>query len=228
MSNQKPISLSHFWQLWFCRSFSSTLIMPNDTYTQVRMQGPTPFITRAQTVLQEANGYRNTGDQGFLTTFTSIHAHPVTDWGTKWDVYDVSEIVVEQLPSHAGFAENSVLRCVWFTAWSPCIDGLIQISASHGVDFTIKYLDEGAFYTGFTTIIGGKINHEHVWKNDDVHAGIYHTFGFDFWLEYFFQDNPLEPSKLMELIEQEYLKPREKEHSAKFFNGLSSTELLIQ
>ena len=221
MSNQKPSTLL-LLAVMVLPLILFSLTMPNDTYTQVRMQGPTPFINEAQKVLHTAHGYRNTGDVGFLKSFTSRHTHPNLHWGTKWDVYEVSEISVELLPSYAGFAASSILRCIWYTAWSPCTEGLLQISAAHGVDFTIKYLDELDGYTGFTTIIGGRINHQHQWSVDAVPAGIYHTFGFHFWFEHFFQSN-YDFEHMQEMNEQEYLKPREKALCKSFI-----TELLPQ
>lgn len=229
MSNQKPISLL-LPAVMVLPLILFTTVMPNDTYTQVRMQGPAPFISQAKQVLRSALGdhtiHRNTGD-GFLDTFISFTMDPVEEWGTKWDVYDVSDLSVELQPAHAGFAASSVLRCIWYTAWSPCIEGLMQISASRGVDFTIKYIDEGDHYTGFTTIIDGKINHEHVWTGIDVPAGIYQTFGFNFWFKRYFEDL-YGPEVLQELAQAEYLNEREQEYLNKHLLALESPEQLSE
>ncbi len=168
--------------------------MPNNTYTEVRLQGPTPIIDKMGELLK-AIATNHSKHPGFLKTFVGdpnenyakeLNSRRVQAWGTKWDVYYVRDVHTQMVPEHAGFAADSILTCKWHTAWNPCIQALIELSKDHKVDSTIRYLDECYMYAGITTIINGHINKEYICtREEDMNKAIYSIFGEDAWVSEF-------------------------------------------
>lgn len=178
--------------------------MPNHTETKVRIQGASPTIDAMFGKLKELSE-TPTADKGFLEQFIGDPAKGLSDeehnekeengmpkwyaarlnaWGTKWDVYDISNVEVEFVPEHAGFEKSSILKCVWNTAWSPCVPALKELSRRYNVDIVIEYVDEGLFFVGRTTIMHGEINLVQDYSGKDVYRGMYELFGSNHFFEW--------------------------------------------
>jgi hypothetical protein len=180
--------------------------MPNHTETKVRIQGAPPVIDAMFNKLEElSNTPGNSKDTGFLEQFIGdpanemseseknikgIHGMPkwysarLNAWGTKWDIYDISNVERQFVPEYAGFEKSSVLTCVWNTAWSPCVPALEELSRRYDVDIVIEYVDEGLFFVGRTTIMNGEINLVQDYSGKDVYRGMYELFGAEHFFEW--------------------------------------------
>lgn len=108
-------------------------------------------------------------------------------WGTKWDVYHLQDVQTEIVAEHAGFDASRIVTCKWDTAWSPCIPAMLKLSAKYDIDVQLKYLDEGLFYCGQTTIIKGETNLIKDYEGEDVYRGVYEVFGKDYFLDLMYE-----------------------------------------
>jgi hypothetical protein len=88
----------------------------------------------------------------------------IKNWGTKWDVYEVSEkweegdFNPESLPPSVGEIEADYqATCYFQTAWAPATDALVTFSKSHPeLHFFIGYVDEFVGYMGYSIIGNGE------------------------------------------------------------------------
>ena len=180
--------------------------MPNHTETKVRIQGAPPVIDDMFNKLEELSILPLDGmDKGFLEHFIGDPANGMSEsernikeangmpkwyaarlnaWGTKWDIYKISNVERQFVPEYAGFEKSSVLTCVWHTAWSPCVPALQELSRRYDVDIVIEYIDEGLFFVGRTTIMKGEINLVQDYSGKDVYRGMYELFGAEHFFEW--------------------------------------------
>ena len=184
--------------------------MPNHTATQVQIHGPTttllPFEQHLK--LQEQDPHYPVGFlQKFVPYDKNLFSGNTEAWGTKWDVYELGNIEFEETPNYHGFPTTAILKCTWHTAWSPCIEAMLTLSQLYDVTVKLTYIDEGGFYVGTTTIIGGEKNYEDSYSGDDVPEGMYKLFGADAWLNEFElclpdMDDPEQVLKDMTYVDQ--------------------------
>lgn len=167
--------------------------MPNHTYTQVRIEGKPAILDAFYGKLKSLADDASEENFSFLTEFLGdpadderhlenwYNARLIT-WGTKWDVYQVSDVQIKTLDAVAGFPTTRELKCIWHTAWSPPIKAMLLLSKKFDVDVQLKYIDEGLGYVGETTIINGDINKERVCESDEVYRGLYEIFGVEHFM----------------------------------------------
>lgn len=68
----------------------------------------------------------------------------ISNWGTKWDCYDVGE-----------WNDNHIH---YYTAWSPATAYFLTVSLQYpDVTFTHKFADEGGAFVGYESIREGEI-----------------------------------------------------------------------
>lgn len=164
--------------------------MPNNTYTEVTIQGPPLTIKDMGSHLAKTaipNPRSTVPMPGFLATYLGDPSNGPDDpdwydkrikaWGTKWDIYDVQNVQTDYVAAHGGFEESRILKCVWHTAWSPCIAAMLKLSKDYKVDITLRYVDEGYLYVGSAVIIDGELNNMRDYSKHDVYTGIWHVFG---------------------------------------------------
>lgn len=88
-----------------------------------------------------------------------------TNWGTKWDCYDVTEWSVHE--NDDGTASATIY---YETAWSPVTRFWMKVSEMYpDCEFFHEYADEGGAFLGHETIQGGTLMHEEEldWNSDD-------------------------------------------------------------
>lgn len=174
--------------------------MPNNTYTEVLIQGLEPEIKLIGNRLQILEN--DPGDRdGFLTSFLGDPAkrcsklgsneNPndirVEEWGSKWDVYAVRNVVYTEIPESQrnDFTYHGEVECIWESAWTPPILGLQQLSKKHKLTIQIKFEDEGMFYVGMVKFVdGNQVFYQH-YEDIRVIEGLYQVFGLDRLREYF-------------------------------------------
>lgn len=171
--------------------------MPNNTYTEVLIQGLEPEIKLIGNRLQILEN--DPGDRdGFLTSFLGDPAEGcsklespndirIEEWGSKWDVYNVRNVVYCEIPESQRneFTYHGEVECIWDSAWSPPVRGLQELSKKHGLTIQIKYEDEGMFYVGMLKLINGKQVFDQHYEDVRVIEGLYQVFGIDRLREYF-------------------------------------------
>ena len=72
----------------------------------------------------------------------------VKNWGTKWDIFDV-EIVSLEDERPSGF--TAILELKFSTAWSPPVEAIEHGAERYGFDFELTYKEEGMMFTGVAT-----------------------------------------------------------------------------
>lgn len=157
------------------------------------MQGKPHIIDAFYGKLNALASKDDDSNKGFLTEFLGDPADKydpdewygarIQHWGSKWDVYDIRNVSVDSVPETAGFEASRIVRCHWHSAWSPPIPAMLALSRKYDVDITLKYLDEGLFYVGQTTVIAGEINKETNYDGENVYRGVYEVFGKKFFFE---------------------------------------------
>lgn len=99
----------------------------------------------------------------------------VENWGTKWDLGEVSEATVElpaELEQLAAEDEDprGSARFAFETAWGPPVEGFRQISEMFPeLTFELDYSEPGMGFAGTATIRGGELNEvsrEVVWEDE--------------------------------------------------------------
>ena len=89
----------------------------------------------------------------------------VSNWGTKWDCYDVTEWGVNERED--GTASATIY---YETAWSPATALWLKVSTEYpNCEFYHEYADEGGMFLGTETIVNGAILKEEKidWDSDD-------------------------------------------------------------
>lgn len=173
--------------------------MPNHTYTEVRIQGQ-PFVIDAfASHLSDLASDDNETNTGFLELFLGDPAKGghedwynlrINEWGTKWDVYRISDVKTDYIPFTAGFMASRIVTCKWASAWSPPIPALLKLSKKYDVDIIARYADEFLNYVGQHTIIDGEENKVLHYEEDDVYRGVFEVFGPDHLLDVVAHENP--------------------------------------
>lgn len=186
--------------------------MPNNTYTEVIIQGLEPEIKLIANRLQILENDPQDRD-GFLTSFLGDPAEGcstlespndirVEKWGSKWDVYNVRNVVYTEIPEaeRNEFSYHGEVECIWESAYSPPVRGLKQLSKKHGLTIQISYEDEGMFYVGMLKFIAGNQVFDKHFEQNRVIEGLYQVFGIDRLREYFkyhFENNHISAFTLL-------------------------------
>lgn len=200
--------------------------MANCTYTEVIIEGDCKTVVKMADTLRMTEKYPRT-NPGFLSVYAPVNigVNNIDAWDTRRDIYEVttSELII--LTDHAGFSPSAIFKCTWETDWSPCIGALKSISSNFDVVFRTKYIDEGRDYVGTTTIIGGQINYEMVYRGDDFDAGVYHIFGHDYWFEHVFEQAVLYDfdEDIQDYIEADYINEDMKARCLAFLQTSAAT-----
>jgi hypothetical protein len=186
--------------------------MPNHTYTEVTIQGSHPTIDAFHGKLTALADPKSEDNKGFLTEFLGDPADKydpadwydarIQHWGSKWDVYDIRNVSIDSVAEHAGFEASRIVKCHWHSAWSPPIPALCSLSSKYNVDIHIKYLDEGLFYAGQTTIFKGEPNLVQDYDGEDVYRGVYEVFGKKFFTEMMYEMDTEYLKSILKLCKQ--------------------------
>ncbi len=173
--------------------------MPNNTYCEVIIQGLNPEITLVANRLNTLEADPHDRD-GFLKSFLNDPGEDAQgrvkkdannirslEWGTKWDVYGVRSVSFTEIPEDQKnhFTYDGEVECIWESAWSPPIEGLIKLSKKHKLTIQIKYEDEGMAFVGMYKVIEGEPVFDHCFERDRIIEGLYQVFGIDRLREYF-------------------------------------------
>lgn len=89
----------------------------------------------------------------------------VSNWGTKWDCYDVTEWSVHVRDEYTASA-----TIYYETAWSPATTLWLRVSMDYpNCEFYHEYADEGGSFLGSETIVDGRVISEEEldWDSED-------------------------------------------------------------
>lgn len=116
--------------------------MPNHCKNEITITGNVETIEKIKNTIVDYDNHENGFVPSFLEFLNPIgewnYDKAVEEWGTKWPIYDVDDIVIE--PERISFSFD--------TAWAPPLNAYEKGEERHNIKINARYIEHGTCFAG--------------------------------------------------------------------------------